>query len=137
METKMLHKTKQIIFFTLFFTAFLPFEGYSHEIDTEVIIAVKDDKILAFSAAKDRWSHKNLRSKEKVVSKKAHGNIGIVVTTKQILGFSVITDHWTTKDLKIDEELEEIMVEGNVATVITDQRVIAFSAHNGQWQEAP
>jgi len=137
METKMLHKAKAIIFFTILFAAFLPFAGYSHEIETEVIIAVKDDKILAFSAVKNRWVHKSLRSSEKVVSKKAHGNIGIIVTTKQILGFSVITDHWTTKDLKIDEELEEIMVEGNVATVITDQRVIAFSAHNGQWKDAP
>jgi hypothetical protein len=137
METEMLQKTENIILFTILFAAFLPFKGYSHEIDTEVIIAVKDDKILAFSAVKNRWVHKSLRSSEKVVSKKAHGNIGIVVTTKQILGFSVITDHWTTKDLKIDEELEEIMVEGNVATVITDKRVIAYSALNDQWQEAP
>jgi hypothetical protein len=133
----MLHKAKTIIVFTILFAAFLPFEGYSHEMETEVIIAVKNGKILAFSAVKNRWVHKSLRSSEKVVSKKAQGNIGIVVTTKQILGFSVITDRWTTKDLKIDEEFEELMVEGNVATVITDQRVIGFSAHNGQWSEAP
>jgi hypothetical protein len=137
METEMLQKTKNIILFTILFAAFLPFKGYSHEIDTEVIIAVKDDKILVFSAVTNRWVHKNLRSNEKVVSKKAHGNIGIVVTTKRMLGFSVMTDRWTTKDLKIDEELEEMMVESNVVIIITNQRVIGFSAHNGQWKEAP
>ena len=133
----MIHKTKYIIIFTILFAAILPLAGYSHEIDTKVVIVVKDGKVLAFSANNDRWVHISLRSSEELVAKKVQGNIGIVVTTKRMLGFSVITDHWTTKDLKIGEELEEIMVEDNIATVITDQRVIAFSAHNGQWKDAP
>jgi len=133
----MLHKTKIIILFIILFASFLPFVGYSHEIDTDVIIVAKDDKILAFSADKNSWIYISLRSSEKIVSKKAQGKIGIVVSTKRIFGFSDITDHWTTYDLKGDEKIEEIMVEGNVATIITAQRIIGFGAHNGQWSEAP
>lgn len=131
------YKKINAVFFITLFTVLSPFLSFSNDIDTEVIITVKDEKILAFSAYKSHWISKSIKLSERIISKKSHGNVGIVVTTKRILGFSVITDQWTTKNLKINEELEEITVEGNVATVETNERALGFSAHNGQWIEAP
>ena len=129
-------KISLMAFITLFATLF-PFPSYSNEIETEVIITVKDDKILAFSAFKNHWVPININLAERILKKRAQGNIGIVVTNRRILGFSVLTDEWTVDTLKMNENPEEIMVEGNVATITTNERVIGFSAHTGQWIEAP
>lgn len=130
---------KAILFFFLstFFTALFPLTSYSNDFFTEVIVTVKDEKIMAFSASKSNWVSTNVKLSERIISKKSQGNVGIVVTTKRILGFSVLTNRWTYDNLKMNEEPNEIMVEGNVATIETNERVIGFSAHTGQWIEAP
>ena len=131
------YKKISLFVFITVFTALSPCLIYSNEIYTEVIITVKDEKILAFSAYKNHWVSESIKLSERIISKRSQGNIGIVVTTKRILGFSVITDQWTTEGLKMNEEPGEIIVEGNVATINTNERVIGFSAHTGQWIEAP
>lgn len=137
MEVRMFpQKTSFILVMTLWL-ACSPFSSYSKKIDTEVILTEKDDKILAFSAQGNHWVPEYKRLSERIIRKKAQGNIGIVVTTKRIIGFSVITDQWTSEDLKLNEIIEEILVEGNVATMTTNIRVIGYSAHTGQWVEAP
>ena len=133
----MIHQKIARIFFMTLLLAWSPSSSYSNEIDTEVILTEQDDKILAFSARENHWVSEYKRLSEKILRKKARGNIGIVVTTKRIIGFSVITDHWTTEDLKLNEIIEEILIEGNVATMMTNIRVIGFSAHTGQWIQAP
>jgi len=133
----MLYKKLTLFVFVTLFTAFFPFSGYSDEINTEVIITVQDDQILAFSAYKNHWVPIKIMLAERVIEKESQGNIGIAVTRKRIFGFSVITDQWTTENLAMNEEPEEIIVEGNVATIKTNKRVIGFNAHSGQWIEAP
>ncbi len=131
------YKAILFLFLTMFFTALFPLTSYSNDIFTEVIITVKDDKIMAFSAAKSNWVSTRIKLSERVLSKKSQGNVGIVVTNKRIVGFSVLTGQWTSENLKMNEEPTEISVEGNVATIETNERVVGFSAHTGQWIEAP
>ena len=117
--------------------AWSPVSSYANDIVTEVILTEQDDKLLAFSAKESHWVPEYKRLSEKILRKKAQGNVGIVVTTRRIIGFSVITDQWTSEDLKLNEIIEEILVEGNVATMTTNRRVIGFSAHTRHWIEAP
>ena len=135
----MLYKKETRFVLIILFASLMPFSGYADEIEIEkeVIITVRDKKILAFSAYKSHWVSERMKVSEKVVSKKSEGNIGVVVTTDRLLAFSVFTDRWTVENLKMNEEPEEVMVEGNVATIITNQRAIGFSAHTGKWIEAP
>ena len=114
-----------------------PSPNDSDEIDTEVIIKETKHEILAFSAYESNWVSISRKLSEKVIRKKAAGNIGIVATTKRLLGFSVMTGQWTTEYLTMNEEIQEITVEGNVATVNTNKRLIGFSAHTGEWIESP
>lgn len=130
-------KLFNIIILMTIISVFAPILSHSNEVYTEVIIIVKNDKILAFSAYKNHWVAESIDLSEKVIIKKSEGNIGIVATTKRLLGFSVITDKWNTEDLRMNERLEEVNVEGNVATIKTNKRVIGFNAHTGQWIEAP
>lgn len=119
------------------FTALPSLYSSASEIETEVLIMVQDEEVLAFSAYKSHWVPVDIRLAERILEKRSQGNIGIVVTTKRILGFSALTDQWTINDLKMNEEVEEINVEGNAATIKTNKKVIGYSAHTGSWIEAP
>jgi len=134
---KMIKGKRLLLVLVIFFGVLAPFSVYGDEIQTEVIITIHDNEVLAFSATKSHWVSERTKSSEIITSNKAQGNIGIVLTSKRILGFSVITDRWTTEDLKMNEVPQEVTVEGNVATVVTSRRVIGFSAHTGRWIEAP
>ena len=133
----MAYKERVLFCFVVFLTVLAPFSSYSNETTTEVILTVKEGKILAFSAYKSHWVPVSLMLTERVIEKKSQGNIGIVVTNKRMLGFSVLLDQWTSEDLKMNEHFEEVTVEGNVAIVRTGSRIIGYSAHTGQWAEAP
>lgn len=56
----MIYKKLKLTAFMTLLTALLPFVTFSNEIYTEVILTIKDEKILAFSAHKNHWvSEKN------------------------------------------------------------------------------
>ena len=118
---------------------FLLFSSLSitSESDTEVIVTIKKNELLAFSTKTESWFPINIKMSEKVIGRKTIGNIGIVVTSKRILGFSALTGKWTSEKISMNEELIEIIVEGNVASIKTNQRVVGYSAHTGRWIEAP
>ncbi len=130
-------KKISLIFIMAVLFVWSPCSSYSKEIDAEVIITEQKGKILAFSAQESHWVSENKMLSEKILGKRANGNIAIVFTTKRILGFSVLTDEWTSEDIKLNETVEDIDIQGNVATMKTTFRVIGFSAHTGQWIEAP
>lgn len=104
---------------------------------TQVLVTVKDDKLMAFSAYANNWVRYNLYLKENVVSKNADGNLAVVVTNKRLVAFSVFTNRWEVEDLKLDETVQDIQVEGNAAVVTTNKRVMGFNAHSGHWLETP
>jgi hypothetical protein len=129
-------KAKKKIAISIFLLGyFIPLLALADEIVTDVIIVTKGDKILAFSGQDENWVSQNLKLKEKVIIKKAHGNVGVVITNERFYGFSVITGKWNIVELLIKEEIEELQAEGNVATVVTDQRTFGFNAHTGLWSE--
>ena len=103
---------------------------------TEVLLAVRDGKLLAFSARGNNWVEKPLMLKEHVVSQTARGNVGVVITDKRILAFSAFTNRWHSEDLKLRETIRSVTVEGNAAVVMTDRRLLGFNAHTGNWVEA-
>jgi len=111
--------------------------SYAVEIDTEVILAERKDKFLAFSGVNDHWVSEDKRLSERILAKATEGNVGIIITHRRILGFSVITDQWTSEDLKVSENIKDITIEieGNVATMTTPTRVIGYSANTGRWVE--
>ncbi len=103
---------------------------------TEVLLVIKNDEIIAFSALKSNWVSIKLRQYEAVISSQSKGNVAVVFTSDHILGFSVFTNFWNTESLRLKEKLVEIQVDGNVETVVTNQRIFGFSAHSGRWIEA-
>lgn len=122
--------------FLLLFIFVFQFTARSEEIVTDVMIVLKADKILAFSGSSNKWIPRDLRLKEKVHSKKAHGNVGVVATSERLFGFSAVTGRWHVIHLQINEEIKELQAEGNVATVKTDRRIFGFNAMTGEWVEA-
>lgn len=128
--------TRKVLSFLFLLSFILQFTATSEEIVTDVLIIIETDKILAFSGSSNKWIPRNLRLKEKVQSKKAHGNVGVVVTNERLLGFSAVTGRWHVIHLQINEEVKELQAEGNIATVKTDRRVFAFNAQTGAWVEA-
>ena len=112
-----------------------PLSAVAEEITTDVLIVIKPDKILAFSAQNKNWVPHTLKLKEKVQSKKAHGNVAVVITNERLYGFSAISGQWDLVELWIDEKIKDFQAEGNVATVTTDQRIFGFNAHTGLWSE--
>jgi len=112
-------------------------DAFSDGYITQVLVTVKDDKLLAFSAYGNNWVEQRLFLKETVVSKKSVGNLAVVVTDKRLVGFSVFTNRWRVEDLKLDETVEDVTVEGNAAIVTTTKRVLGFNARTGNWLETP
>lgn len=126
---------KKIVISILFLSYIIPLLAIAGEIVTDVIIITKGDKIVAFSGQNENWVPHNLKLKEKVLLKKTHGNVGVVITNERFYGFSAITGKWNVVERLINEEIEELQAEGNVATVVTDQRTFGFNAHTGLWSE--
>lgn len=124
-----------ILIFILFFIFLFPVSAISQETVTDVLVVIKPDKILAFSGQQKNWVSKNLKLKEKVQLKKAHGNVAVVITNERLYGFSAFSEKWVVVELLIDEKIKDLQAEGNVATVVTDQRVFGFNAHTGLWSE--
>lgn len=129
-------KAKKMVFLSiLFLITFIPFTAIAEEITTDVIIVIEGGKIVAFSSQNKNWVPRSLKLKERVVSKKAHGNVGVVVSNERLYGFSALTGKWDVVELLINEEIKDLQAEGNVATVVTDQRIFGFNAHTGIWSE--
>lgn len=129
-------KTKKLLLFaTILLICILPLASAAEEITTDVLIVVKPDKILAFSGQNRNWVSHSLKLKEKVQSKRAHGNVAVVITNERMYGFSAISGRWDVLERLIDEKIMDLQAEGNVATVTTDQRIFGFNAHTGLWSE--
>lgn len=126
---------RRIVIYILIFIYIIPNLVFSEEITTDVIIVIKEDKVVAFSGQNGNWVPHNLRLNEEVLLKKAHGNVGVVITNERLYGFSAITGRWNIIGLLINEKIEDLQAEGNVATVVTDQRTFGFNANTGQWSE--
>ena len=126
---------KKIVISILLLGYIFPLLALAEEMVTDVIIVTKNDKIVAFSGQNKNWIPHNLKLKEKVLLKKAHGNVGVVVTNERFYGFSAITGKWNVVELLINEQINDLQAEGNVATVETDQRTFGFNAHTGLWSE--
>jgi hypothetical protein len=101
--------------------------------EKEVLLVVKDRKIMAFSGLKSHWVEIDLKMNESVLSGKTAGNVAVAVTDIRLLGYSTLTDQWSVEDLMMHEVITKVQVEGNVATVETDKRVLGFSARFGEW----
>ena len=129
-------KIKKLIYISvLFLISIIPFVVIADDIINEVIIVIDGDKILAFSGKNKDWVPHSLKLKEKVLLKKAHGNVGVVITNERLFGFSAIIGKWSISELLINEKIKDLQAEGNVATVTTDQRIFGFNAHTGLWSE--
>ena len=129
-------KPKKLILISILLLSYIiPLLAIAEEIVTDVIIVTKDDKIVAFSGQNKDWIPHNLKLKEKVLLKKAHGNVGVVITNERVYGFSAITGTWNIVELLLNEEIKELQAEGNVATVVTDQRIFGFNSHTGLWSK--
>ncbi len=107
--------------------------AFSETIETEVLVTVSNDKLLAFSASSNAWVSVDLALKERVISKQAAGNVCVAITSSRILGFSAFTNRWESRDIKKGETIDEVSVEGNAAVVTTNLRVMGFNAHSGSW----
>ena len=119
----------------LLFIYIIPLAAIAEETITDVIIVTDGDKIVAFSGQNNNWVPHSLKLKEKVLIKKAHGNVGVVMTNERLYGFSAISGMWNVVELLINEEISDLQAEGNVATVVTNQRIFGFNAHTGLWSE--
>lgn len=133
----MIHREAAMIFILVMLG--LSFTGAALAGDdiTQVLVTVKDDKLLAFSAYGNNWVAQKLYLKETVQSKDSEGNLAIVVTDKRLVGFSIFTNRWRVEDLKLDEIVENVALEGNAAIVTTNKRVLGFNARSGNWLETP
>lgn len=90
---------RKIVIYLLIFIYIIPNLVFSEEITTDVIIVIKEDKVVAFSGQNRNWVPHNLRLKEEVLLKMAHGNVGVVITNERLYGFSAITGRWNIIEL--------------------------------------
>jgi hypothetical protein len=129
-------KTKKLVLISIMaFMYIIPLVATAEDIVTDVIIVIDGDQLVAFSGQNKNWVSHNLKLKEKVLLKKAHGNVGVVITNERLYGFSAMGGKWNVVDLLINEQIKDLQAEGNVATVVTDQRIFGFNAHTGLWSE--
>jgi hypothetical protein len=106
------------------------------ETSNEVLLVIREDKIMAFSGLKNHWVSVKRRLGEKIIVDKHKGHVAVVVTSDRILGFSALTDSWSRESLRVREEFRDLEVDDNVATVVTNHRILGFSARAGSWVEA-
>lgn len=129
-------KKNQILFISLVMLIFSFTTALAEDENTEVLVVIKPNEILAFMGPKNEWVSKSLTQNERNIKKRSSGNVAVVVTNERIFGFSVIQEKWDVISLLMNESPKEIQAEGNVATVMTGQRIFGFSAHAGNWVEA-
>jgi len=130
--------------FTLYFFVFLaittvfisPQISFSDDINNEVYLLPKDNKLLAFSGLQNKWSEKDLRTGETVIKSEYDGNVAVAYTQERALAFSGITGRWSEERFRIHETVESIKAQGNVGTIITNIRALAYSAKKGIWVES-
>lgn len=127
---------KMVLILMVFAVSLIPAFSSAEEVTTEVLLVIKSDEILAFSARQNKWVSANYKLRERVIDKSSAGNVAIVFTNLRVLGYSAFFDYWEELGLKMNEHLLEIQSDGNVATVVTDKRVFAFNARTGKWLEA-
>jgi hypothetical protein len=114
-----------------------PYTAYCYnETPNEVLLVIREDKIMAFSGLKNHWVSVKRRLGERIIVNKHRGNVAVVITSDRILGFSALTDSWSRNSLRVREEVKNLEVDDNVATVVTNHRILGFSARAGSWIEA-
>lgn len=109
----------------------------AYEVPTAVILLVREDALFAFSGVTGRWTSLDLAIGERLLVKKAIGNVAVAITNQRTLGYSGLTGFWAAEKLEVGESLEGIEIEGNVAAILTNKRVLGFSARTGTWVPEP
>jgi hypothetical protein len=103
------------------------------DIHNQLMLAIRDRQVLAFSALSNAWSAMDLRARERVVEVHEATHVAVVVTNFRILGFSAVTSQWSSLRLESGERPVEIRVRGMAAKVITNFRALGFGAEKGVW----
>jgi hypothetical protein len=100
-----------------------------------VVLNVVPREILFFSAQAGVWTSIRLDAGERILQRKADGNVAAVVTNQRAIGFSAVLNVAHEVRLPDDETLEAFTVEGNVATLLTRRRALGFSTATGKWAD--
>ena len=99
----------------------------------EVVLIIRAQELLAFSAIGDRWVSQDLLTGEQVESRRTASHVALVVTNVRVLGFSADRNRWDQLRLEPGERVLVDAAQGRVASVQTNVRALGFGARRGEW----
>ncbi|MBL8039003.1 MAG: hypothetical protein JSS38_03620 [Nitrospira sp.] len=118
------------------FHTYSPWLGIAQALEpgAEVTLWLESGQAVATSPLSGRREFR-LEAQERVISSRANGINGIVVTSRRLLGFSSRSLTWSKTDLDLSEKVLEQRILAAFGLIRTDRNLYAFRGANGLWFE--